>query len=83
MSITDKFNATRKLREGEREEKRERERERERKRERDKKWTIWRVRSFAFGSVENSRSYQIRNKRRFQRRKKSKIHFFSYIGTFR
>jgi hypothetical protein len=37
MSITDKFNATRKLREGEREEKREREREREKERESETK----------------------------------------------
>jgi hypothetical protein len=54
MSCTDKFNALRKLREGEREKNREREivREREREREREKKWTEWRVRSFEFGSLD-------------------------------
>jgi hypothetical protein len=50
MSCTDKFIATRKLKEREK----EREIERERKRERERKWTEWRVRSFtfAFGSVD-------------------------------
>jgi hypothetical protein len=36
MSFTDKFNATRKLREGEREKERERKREREREREKER-----------------------------------------------
>jgi hypothetical protein len=56
MSCTEKFNATRKLRDGEREKKIERGREieKERERERERKWTEWRVGSltFAFGIID-------------------------------
>jgi hypothetical protein len=80
MSCTDKFNATRRLREGKRKKKRERERKREREKER--KWTEWRVGSFtfAFGSVDIllqlSNNYQTTTSEAQKRQK----HFFSYIG---
>jgi hypothetical protein len=84
MSCTDKFNATRRLREGKRKKKRERESEREREREKEKeiKWTEWRVGSFtfAFGSVDIllqlSNNYQTTISE-VQKRQK---HFFLYIG---
>jgi hypothetical protein len=52
VSSTDKFNAARKLIEGERKRKREREKEREKEKERERKWTEWRVGSFTFGCVD-------------------------------
>jgi hypothetical protein len=64
MPFTDKFNDTRKLREGEREKKRERE------------WSAW---SLAFGSVDIQWQLPISNKQRFQRRKKWQKHLFLYI----
>jgi hypothetical protein len=68
MSCTIKFNVTRKLREGEREKNREREKERERENGQNEESGHLHLAVLIF-----SRSYQIKNKRRFQRRKKGKI----------
>jgi hypothetical protein len=74
MSCTDKFNATWKLREGEREKKRGREKERE------KKWTEWRVGSFAFGSVDIQSQFPNFKQATITAAQKKAKTLFSYIG---
>jgi hypothetical protein len=75
MSCTIKFNVTRKLREGEREKNREREKERERENGQNEESGHLHLAVLIF-----SCSYQITNKRRFQRRKKGKNTFFRVLA---
>jgi hypothetical protein len=66
-------------REREREREKERERQRERKKEREKKWTEWRVWSFAFafGSVDiQSHVIKLQTNDDFRGAKKRQKHFF-------
>jgi hypothetical protein len=75
MSCTEKFNATRKLREGDREKKRVREKERERK------WTELRVGSFTFSTVDIQSQLSNYKQTTILEAQKRQKHFFLVYRT--